>query len=46
MPSVVENAIQNGVRTAGSEPGTFQHVFEGVKVITNEGGRVITVSPR
>jgi hypothetical protein len=46
MPSVVENAIQNGVRTAGSEAGTFQHVFEGVRVITNEAGRVITVIPR
>ena len=46
MPSVVENVIQNGVRTAGSEAGTFQHVFEGVRVITNEAGRVITVIPR
>ena len=43
MPSVVENAIRNGVRTAGSEAGTFRHVFEGVRVITNEAGRVITV---
>ena len=46
MPSVVENAIQNGVRTAGSEAGTFQHVLEGVRVITNQAGGVITVIPR
>jgi RHS repeat-associated protein len=45
-PTVVENAIQNGVRTAGNQPGTFQHVVEGVRVITNEAGGVITVIPR
>jgi hypothetical protein len=45
-PTVVENAIQSGVRSVGNQPGTFQHVFEGVKVITNESGGVITVIPR
>ena len=46
LPSFVENAIHYGVWTAGSEAGTFQHVFEGVQVITNEAGRMITVIPR
>jgi len=45
-PTIVENAIQNGVRTAGNQPGTFQHVVEGVRVITNQAGSVITVIPR
>jgi hypothetical protein len=45
-PSVVENAIQNEVRSAGHQPGTFPHVFEGVRVITNESGGVITIIPR
>jgi hypothetical protein len=45
-PTVVENAIQHGARTPGNQAGTFQHVFEGVRVITNEAGGVITVIPR
>jgi len=46
VPTVVENTIQNGARSAGNQPGTFQHVADGVKVITNETGGVITVIPR
>jgi hypothetical protein len=45
-PMVVENAIRHGARSAGNQPGTFQHIFEGVKVITSETGRVITVIPQ
>ena len=42
-PSVVENAIQNGTRSAGNAPGTFIHAGDRVTVITNSAGRVITV---
>ena len=45
-PTIVENAIHRGVRTPGNQPGTFQHVLDGVRVITNESGHVITVIPR
>jgi hypothetical protein len=45
-PTIVENAVQNGIRSAGNQPGTFQHIADGVKVITNEAGGVITVIPR
>ncbi len=38
--------IQHGASTPGNQAGTFQHVFEGVRVITNEAGGVITVIPR
>jgi hypothetical protein len=37
-PTVVENALRNGARSAGNQPGTFQHIADGVKVITNEAG--------
>lgn len=46
LAMAIENAIQNGARKAGNQPGTFQHAFEGVRVITNEAGGVITVIPR
>lgn len=39
-PTVEENAIPHGARTAGNQAGAFQHVFEGVRVITNEAGGV------
>jgi len=43
-PSVVENAIKNGVKSAGNQPGTIVHVFENLRVVTNmAGNRVITV---
>lgn len=42
-PSVVEDAIQNGVRTAGKEPGTWEIDHENCKVLINDNGDVITV---
>lgn len=45
-PTVIENAIQNGARTPGAKPNTFQHfdTVNNFNVITNsETGRVITV---
>ena len=42
--TVVENAIKNGTKAAGSQPGTIVHVFENVRVVTNQAAnRVITV---
>ena len=45
-PSVVEDAIRNGVRSRGSSPGTWVHQTSDVKVITNMFGDVITVMHR
>jgi hypothetical protein len=45
-PTVVENAIQNGARSAGNKADSFQYLFDGVKVITNGAGDVVTVIPR
>jgi RHS repeat-associated protein len=43
-PSVVENAIQHGVKSVGNQPGTLVFTFENVRVITNAAAnRVITV---
>ena len=42
-PTVVENAIQNGARSPGNRPGTYQHSSDGVRVITNSSGDVVTV---
>jgi hypothetical protein len=43
-PSVVENAIKHGTTSAGNLPGTVVHIFENVRVITNQAGnRVISV---
>jgi len=43
-PSVVENAIQHGAKSAGNQPGTVVHTFENVRVVTNAAAnRVITV---
>jgi hypothetical protein len=39
-------AARSDGRTAGKAPGTFEHLFEGVKVITNANGGVITVIPK
>ncbi len=46
MPLVVEDAIQTGVRTAGRN-GTsiFYNSVNGVRVILNQGGDVVTVIP-
>jgi RHS repeat-associated protein len=42
--SVVENTIKNGTKSAGSQPGTVIHIFENVRVVTNQAAnRVITV---
>ncbi|RMO60356.1 YD repeat-containing protein [Pseudomonas amygdali pv. eriobotryae] len=46
-PSAVEDAIQNGKSSSGNTPGTTVHVgSNGVTVVTNSGGRVITVIPK
>lgn len=43
-PSVVENAIQYGEVLPGSQPGTIQHIYENVTVVTDLfSSRVITV---
>ena len=47
-PSVVENAIENGVRSAGNKPGSllFTDAANSLKVVVNsQTGRVITVIP-
>jgi len=46
MPMIVEDTIQTGVRTAGRN-GTniFYNSVNGVRVILNQGGDVITVIP-
>jgi len=42
--TVVESAIKNGTKSAGSQPGTVIHIFENVRVVTNQAAnRVITV---
>jgi hypothetical protein len=46
VPSVVEGAIANGARVAGNRPGTWQYVVDGVKVIVNGAGDVVTVVPQ
>jgi hypothetical protein len=46
MPSVVENAIQQGTKSAGNTVGTTVHSFENVKIVTNQAGEVITVIPK
>ena len=45
-PSVIDDAIQNGTRTAGKTAGTW--VYEGgdVRVIVNNSGGVVTVIPK
>ena len=45
-PRVVENSIEHGKRAPGNQPGSAEHLFEGVKVITNDKGDVITVIPK
>ena len=45
-PRVVENSIEHGKRAPGNRPGSTEHLFEGVKVITNDEGGVITVMPK
>lgn len=46
MPRVVDDVILNGSKVPGRYPGTFLHELDGVRVITNESGGVITVMPR
>jgi hypothetical protein len=46
MPSVIEDVIVNGSRAAGNETGTFVHQLNGVRVITNQSGKVVTAMPR
>jgi hypothetical protein len=43
-PSAVENTIQNGTPGPGSQIGTATHTLEGLKVVTNSAGRVVTVT--
>jgi hypothetical protein len=42
-PSVVENAIKNGVQSSGNTPGTTVHTFDNINVVTNSANKVITV---
>ncbi len=47
-PSVIENALKNGTRSAGNKPGTslFTDSVNKLRVVTNsETGNVITVIP-
>ena len=47
MPSVVENAINNSIKTIhGNTVGTFVHFGDGLKVIVNIFGDVVTVIPQ
>lgn len=41
--SAVEEVITNGTPSPGNEPGTTAHTQDGVQVITNSSGGVITV---
>jgi predicted RNA-binding protein with EMAP domain len=42
-PSVVENAIQSSKKVLGKEIGTWQHEFDGIQVVVNDVGNVVTV---
>jgi RHS repeat-associated protein len=44
-PTAVENAIQNGTKTPGNQPGTTVNTGSGVTVVTGDRGQVITVIP-
>jgi hypothetical protein len=45
-PSAVEDAIQNGMARPGNKPGRTLHIgVDGVKVVTDSDGQVITVIP-
>jgi filamentous hemagglutinin len=47
-PSVIENALQNGTRSAGNKPNTslYTDTVNKLRVVTNsETGNVITVIP-
>jgi hypothetical protein len=45
-PSAVEGAIQNGEARPGNKPGRTLHIgVDGVKVVTDPDGQVITVIP-
>lgn len=47
MPTVVENAIKNSIKTTlGNTPGTLVHFGDGLKVIVNIFGDVVTVIPQ
>jgi hypothetical protein len=41
--SVVEETISNGTPGAGNDPGTMTHSGDGVQVVTNSSGDVVTV---
>ena len=44
-PIVVEDAIKTGTRTPGKRAGTFVHLTDKAKIVTNDKGDVITVIP-
>jgi RHS repeat-associated protein len=44
--SVVEDAIQNGIKSPGNTSGTTVNLGPDVKVVTNSSGGVVTVIPR
>lgn len=45
-PTVIEDAVKNGRRTAGNSSGTWVYKTQDVTVITNNTGGVVTVIPR
>jgi RHS repeat-associated protein len=45
VPSMVEETITNGTASPGNTSGTTVHTLDGLKVVTNSGGGVITATP-
>ena len=45
-PSAVENTIQTGTTSPGNTPGTTVHDGDGLRVVTNQSGRVVTATLR
>ena len=42
-PTVVENAVKSGKKSALQPNRTFDHIYDNVKVVVNEAGDVVTV---
>jgi hypothetical protein len=42
-PSAVENIIKNGNESPGKDPGTIVHTSSEGRVVTTDGGKVISV---
>ncbi len=45
VPSMVEETIANGMKSPGNTPGTTVHDLDGLRVVTNSNGGVITTTP-